>query len=374
MPVPSNSPFAVFIKARASGACFPLSFIVSSPHIVECTDADKDPACRTNPFLPPATHDAALAADAQTHSDPASSSQSADSRRTTSGPAPRTPALARPGRPGRPRRRSGLDRRGPRHPLGSLRGQHADHDRPANRRTAASRTPSAASRGTSCAASRGTRSSSPGGVSGDRLLPVHRRHVQRCLGECLGGCCLEVAPAGVDPVLYVLVPLLSVLDGLNQAFELVGVVRHDHFQAAAVLVLLDDPLDPLPHRGVSGRNLVGGDLLVARRVEVAPTDVRNVADPGLLRVVEGAQQRNLRRIRASIRASTGPITAVRNECSAIVSGSLTPAIHQPERFARLSMPISSRNPAVPLAWSVSSAMWCLRSLTCRTRLERNARR
>src|SRR6266498_3728665 len=39
--------------------------------------------------------------------------------------------------------------------------------------------------------------------------------------------------------------------------------------------------------------------------------------------------------------------AVRKLCSAIVSGSLIPASHQPVRLARLSRPISYRKPATP---------------------------
>jgi hypothetical protein len=78
---------------------------------------------------------------------------------------------------------------------------------------------------------------------------------------------------------------------LDQALQLVGVAGEPGLGRGVGLVLVDQVADRPPDlRGEAG-HLVGGHLRVGGGGHVAPADQRDVADAGLLGVVEQAEER-----------------------------------------------------------------------------------
>jgi hypothetical protein len=86
------------------------------------------------------------------------------------------------------------------------------------------------------------------------------------------------------------VAVVAVLDGLEEAFELVGVVRAVDLWAVAVLVLADEAAELLGDGGRKPGGLVAGDMLVGGGLEVAAAEVGDVADAGFLGVAPDGEE------------------------------------------------------------------------------------
>jgi hypothetical protein len=94
------------------------------------------------------------------------------------------------------------------------------------------------------------------------------------------------------------VPLRLVLARLDQALELVRVAGEARLGRVLALVVVDQPADGLTDRLRELGDLVGGDLWVRRRDHIALSHQGDVADAGILGVVEQAEQRGAGRVGA----------------------------------------------------------------------------
>lgn len=144
----------------------------------------------------------------------------------------------------------------------------------------------------------------------------------------------------------------------------------DHLGGSALLVFLNDALRTCTHCRVRGGDLVSGDLLVRSGMQVAAADVGDVADPGFLSVVPEAQQSSLGGVGVFHHGEDG---TDQSDAEAVLGDGLRvfdSGDPQPERFARLSIPISSRKPAVPSACSAAmSAIRCPLRFVCDSSVE-----
>ncbi len=121
-------------------------------------------------------------------------------------------------------------------------------------------------------------------------MPLLRRHSDGRVCEscsCLGP---EARAAAVDPAGNIPVAAVAVLDGLEQAVELVGVVGALHFEAVTGLVVVDQAAQLAGESGGEPGGLVAGDVFVACRVQVLAAEVGDVAGAGFLGVVPDGQE------------------------------------------------------------------------------------
>jgi hypothetical protein len=110
------------------------------------------------------------------------------------------------------------------------------------------------------------------------------------LGKCLTGELFRCRGAqarerGVDPGLQVLVTLVLVLAGLEEAFELVGVPGADRFRGFADLILADGSGDHCGDRCRRGADLAVGDRLVGCGGHIPSGQMGQVDGASLLGVV-----------------------------------------------------------------------------------------